>query len=106
MSITYTILNESRIMFYKDDNKVPFLVQTSWPNGQKWTNFKDIISWAKLKVAELEDQNAPFAPSGPGLIGKNKPNKIDVENAIKSLREAKTYEEYSSAKTALAELYA
>lgn len=105
MSITYTILNESAIMFNKDDNKVPFLVQTSWPNGQKWTNPKDMNSWAKLKVAEIEDENAPLAPAGPGLTGKNKINKNDLENALKALSEANSHESYVSAKAALKDLH-
>jgi hypothetical protein len=105
MSITYTILDEQRILFNKDNNAAPFLVQTTWPNGQPWSNPSEMNSWARLKVAELETEAAPFAPKGPGEVGKNKPTKKSLKSATDALKSAKTLEEHNAAKAALSALY-
>lgn len=106
MSIKYNIIQDGPIVFFKDENHVPFLIQTSYPNGDRWKTLSEMHQWAILKVAEIEDEGAPFAPAGSGISAKNKPNKVDLENAIKAVQDANSFEEYSSAKTSLQELYA
>lgn len=105
MSIKYNVLQDGPVLFFKDDSKVPFLIQTAWPNGQKWNNIKDMYDWAKLKALELEDEDALFAPLGPDEDGKPKPNSTDLENAIKAVQEAENFTDYTAAQKALQDLY-
>lgn len=104
MSITYNIVQDQVILFFKDGNKVPFLIQTSWPNGQPWQGPVEPRTWANLKKAEIEDKNAPFAPIAPGENGKVKPTKTQIEDAFNALKEASNSEEYIFAQKTLQDL--
>lgn len=106
MPITYTILNEGTILFNKEDQSSPFLIQTSWPNGQPWSSLAEMNSWAKFKIAELENETAPLAPKGPGEVGKNKPTNKSLKDTLDAVKLAETLEDYNAAKTALSELHA
>jgi hypothetical protein len=106
MSIKYIAIENGSVLLFKDDSKVPFLVQTSWPSGRPWTSLGEMHFWGKMKVAEFEEENAPYAPSFPGESVKAKPTKDAIENAFSAVRSAETPADRLTALSDLSQLQA
>lgn len=74
MSVRYEIEEGTNaVKVFHDDATVPSLYQPHWPNGESWSGNEEADAWAKLYIASIEDQNAPFAPNARGEEGAPKP---------------------------------
>jgi hypothetical protein len=74
MALRYEIeegTNAVRV-FYPDSD-APSLFQPDWPDQTPWADAAEAEAWAKLYVASVEDEDAPYAPTGPGKAGEPKP---------------------------------
>jgi len=74
MALRYEIeegTNAVRV-FYPDAD-VPSLFQPNWPNQAPWADAAEAEAWAQLYVASVDDEAAPYAPTGPGEAGRAKP---------------------------------
>ena len=60
------ILPDHSIKIFKDEESVPFLHQTCFPNGDVWESAAEAQEWAEMFVETLEDQNALLPPFGRG----------------------------------------
>lgn len=75
---TYKIKTGNIVEIFAEGQKVPFLRQPHYPNGDAWESKAKAEAWAKLYIASIEDKNAPFAPAGKGLAGEPKPTKEQI----------------------------
>jgi len=64
-------------VFY-DDSTVPSLYQPNWPGGEAWADAAEAESWAKLYIASVEDESAPYAPGARGEAGQPKPTPEEI----------------------------
>lgn len=74
MALRYEIeevTNAVRV-FYPDSD-VPSLFQPDWPDMTPWADKAEAEAWAQLYIASIEDESAPYAPTGPGKAGEPKP---------------------------------
>jgi hypothetical protein len=74
MSLRYDVepgTNAVRV-FYPDSD-VASLYQPDYPNGTPWESAEAAEAWVKLYIASVEDEDAPYAPIGPGMAGEPKP---------------------------------
>jgi hypothetical protein len=83
MNIRYEIDTEDRNAVYMWDldnttQTAPFMYQPHYPNGDAWASYEDAENWALLKIAELTDSSAPFAPAGYGLPSQPKPTEEEI----------------------------
>lgn len=73
MNLNYSIDNESfEVNIYMSGTHVPIINQPNWPNGEPWSDFNDANLWAQLCILSIINEEAPFAPAGPGLSGQPK----------------------------------
>lgn len=72
MNLTYTV-NNNTVKIFTDTQIEPVIIQPNWPNGTPWQSDTEAAEWAELCIAAMNDPNAPYAPSGPGLAGQPKP---------------------------------
>lgn len=73
MNLTYLIdSNNFAVKIYSDDRPEPIIYQPDWPNGTAWSSAAEAESWAQLCIQAITDENAPYAPAGPGLAGEPK----------------------------------
>jgi hypothetical protein len=109
MALRYEIeegTNAVRV-FYPDAD-APSLFQPDWPNQTPWTDAAEATAWAQLYIASVEDEDAPFAPNGPGEAGKAKPTpeqRAAIKAAQDQLQAATTPEERQEAQAALRAIY-
>lgn len=86
MQIKYKIEDKTHAVYiYYDGDDVASLYQPHWPNGDAWSSAEEAEEWALLHIASIEDENAPYAPSGlnePG-IAKPTPEEIKEMEIIK-----------------------
>ncbi len=75
-------LNEIRV--YADGEDVPFLFQPDYPDTTPFADRADAEEWLRLYLLSLTDENAPYAPSSPGVAGEPKPTKEELEMRAKS----------------------
>ena len=68
--------NAIRVWYPGSD--APSLFQPDWPNGTPWASREEAQAWADLYVASLEDDDAPYAPHGPGEAGAPKPTAEEI----------------------------
>ena len=87
MTMRYEILENNTVEVFYDDSTVPSLRQPTYPDGSAFADKVDAESWAKLYVASVEDEAAPFAPNTPGQPGAPKPTPEEIE-AMKAEMEA------------------
>lgn len=82
----YEIDNNNAIRMWHDGEEVPFLFQPDYPNGTPFADKADAENWAKAKMTELEDINAPEAPSFPGEEPKKQWRliKLEKDNAMQT----------------------
>jgi hypothetical protein len=82
MSIRYEIEEGTNsVKVFYGDSELPSLYQPHWPNNTPWKNAEEAEDWAKLYVASVEDEDAPFAPNGPGEEAPPRPSK-EIEAKI------------------------
>jgi hypothetical protein len=109
MALRYEIEEVSNAVriFYPDSDE-PSLFQPDWPNQTPWTNAAEAEAWAQLYIASVEDEDAPYAPNGPGEAGKAKPTaeqRAAIKEARDALEAATTPEERETAQAALRAIY-
>lgn len=82
MLIRYEIeeITNSVKVFY-EDSELPSLYQPHWPNNTPWASAEEAEDWAKLYVASLENEDAPFPPNGPREDAPPRPSK-ELERRI------------------------
>lgn len=109
MALRYEIeegTNAVRV-FYPDSD-VASLFQPDWPNQAPWADAAEATAWAQLYIASIEDEDAPYAPNGPGEAGKAKPTaeqRAAIEAAQAQIEAATTPEERQTAQAALRAIY-
>ena len=59
-------------IFYPESD-VAALFQPDYPDQTPWESAAEAEEWAKLYIASIEDENAPYAPIGRGIPGEPKP---------------------------------
>jgi hypothetical protein len=76
----YEIEKETHaVKIFEDNSDVPSIFQPDWPDLTPWANAKEAEKWAKLYIKSIEDESAPFAPSGPKKDGEPKPTPEQIE---------------------------
>lgn len=79
MSVRYEIEEGTNaVKVFYDDSTVPSLFQPNWPNGDAWADAAEADSWAKLYIASVTDENAPYAPNARGEQGAPKPTPEEI----------------------------
>jgi len=74
MKTKYEIEEETNaVKVFYENSDVASLYQPNYPDGSPWADAEDADNWAKLYIASIEDEAAPFAPAGPGMLGEPKP---------------------------------
>ena len=79
MSIRYEIeevTNAVRVFY--DDNDFATLFQPNWPDNEPWADAVEAENWAKLYIASVEDEAAPYAPNKRGEVGRTKPTAEEI----------------------------
>ena len=109
MALRYEIeegTNAVRV-FYPDSD-VASLFQPDWPNQEPWADAAEATAWAQLYIASIEDEDAPYAPNGPGEAGRAKPTaeqRAAITAAQAAVEAATTSEERETAQAALHAIY-
>lgn len=79
MSVRYELEEGTNaVKVFYDDGIVPSLYQPHWPNGDAWTDAAEADAWAKLYLAAVTDEKAPFAPNARGEQGAPKPTPEEI----------------------------
>jgi hypothetical protein len=74
MALRYEIEPETfAVRVYYPDSDAPSLYQPDYPDQTPWESAEEAAAWAELYIASVEDEAAPYAPSGRGLAGEPKP---------------------------------
>ena len=68
-STRYEIDDNNAIRVYINDNTFPSLLQPNWPNGTLWKDRQEAENWAILYIDSITNEEAPYAPNGPGETG-------------------------------------
>lgn len=61
------------VRVYQDGHDIPSLYQPDYPDTTPWESAEEAENWAKLYIASIEDEAAPYAPIGRGIPGEPKP---------------------------------
>lgn len=73
MNLTYTVDPTTfAINIFTEGKEQPIVFQPDWPNGTPWGSSTEAELWAQLCIQAIVDDNAPYAPAGPGLSGEQK----------------------------------
>jgi hypothetical protein len=83
---TYQIGPNNTVLVFVEGQEAPLLAQPGYPNGDAWESTKKAEAWAKLFIASIEDEVAPYAPEGKGLAGKPKPTAEEIAEFEATLR--------------------
>ena len=109
MALRYEIeTGTNAVRVFYPDSDAPSLFQPDWPDQTPWADAAEATAWAQLYIASVEDENAPYAPTGPGVAGKAKPTaeqRAAIEAAQAALKAATTPEERQTAQAALRAIY-
>ena len=74
MALRYEINEETNaVSIFYPDSDAPSLFQPDWPDQTPWRDTAEATAWAELYIASVEDEDAPYAPTGPGVAGEPKP---------------------------------
>ena len=74
INVRYEIVaGTNEVEVFYDDSDVPSLRQPNYPDQTPWADAADAEAWAKLYIASIVDETAPYAPNGPGQEGAPKP---------------------------------
>lgn len=84
MSNRYTVEQEEpyTIEIFYDGSDVPGLRQPFWPNGEPWESAAEAEEWAIQFLDSVENEEAPYAPSGRGEPRMPKPDPNDLGPGI------------------------
>jgi len=82
---TYQIGPNNTVLVFAEGQEAPFLAQAKYPNGDAWESLKKAEAWAKLFIASLEDDAAPYAPEGKGIAGKPKPTPEEIAEQLAAI---------------------
>ena len=109
MALRYEIeAGTNAVRVFYPDSDAPSLFQPDWPNQTPWADAAEAAAWAQLYIASVEDEDAPFAPNGPGEAGRAKPTaeqRAAIEAAQAQIQAATTPEEHQAAQAALRAIY-
>lgn len=83
---TYQIGPNNTVLVFVEGQQAPMLAQPSYPNGDAWEDLDAAKAWAESFILSLTDENAPFAPIGPGVAGKPKPTAEEIAELEARLR--------------------
>lgn len=73
MNLTYTVdPNNYAVRIYVENRDEPIIYQPDWPNATPWSSSTEAELWAQLCIQAIVDNDAPYAPAGPGLPGEPK----------------------------------
>jgi hypothetical protein len=73
MNLSYTVNpNTFAVNIYVEGRSEPVIYQPDWPNSTPWSSLLEAETWAQECIQAILDENAPYAPAGPGLIGEPK----------------------------------
>jgi hypothetical protein len=105
MALRYEIeTGTNAVRVFYPDADAPSLFQPDWPDTTPWTDTAEATAWAQLYIASVEDEDAPYAPTGPGQPAKAKPTpeqRAAIAAAQETLEAATTPEERQAAQAAL-----
>jgi hypothetical protein len=109
MALRYEIeTGTNAVRIFYPDADAPSLFQPDWPDQTPWRDTAEATTWAQLYIASVEDEDAPFAPTGPGEAAKAKPTaeqRAAIEAAQEALEAATTPEERQTAQAARRAIY-
>lgn len=73
MNLNYTVdPNTYAVKIFIEGQTEPIIYQPDWPNSTPWSSESEAALWAQLCIQAIVDDNAPYAPAGPGLAGEPK----------------------------------
>lgn len=79
---TYTIeIDDSSgfaVRLYENGADAPFLYQPHWPSGDLWSSRQEASDWGNAYITSITDENAPYAPGGPGQEPQPKPTPLEI----------------------------
>lgn len=105
MSLRYEIEEETfAVKVFYPDSDVASLYQPNFPDQTPWESSEEAAKWAELYIASIEDESAPYAPIGRGVLGEAKPSAEKIEAlrlATEQIQLAETEEERNAAHEAL-----
>lgn len=79
MSVRYELEEGTNaVKVFYGDSEVPSLYQPHWPNGEIWADAAEADAWAKLYIASVTDESAPYAPNARGEEGAPKPTPEEI----------------------------
>ena len=78
MTVRYEIDSDNAVKVYYGDAEIPSLYQPHWPNGEAWADAAESEDWAKLYLASVTDDAAPYAPGARGEEGRPKPTPEEI----------------------------
>lgn len=78
VNVRYEVLDNNTVGVFYGDSTVPSLRQPHWPNGDAWADAAEAEAWAKLYVASVTDEKAPYAPDARGKQGAAKPTPEEI----------------------------
>ena len=79
MSTRYEIEEGTNaVMVFYGESPQPSLYQPTWPGGNPWADTAEAETWAKLYIASVTDEAAPYAPNHPGEEGAPKPTPEEI----------------------------
>jgi hypothetical protein len=109
MALRYEIeTGTNAVRVFYPDADAPSLFQPDWPDQTPWADAAEATAWAQLYIASVEDEDAPYAPTGPGQPAKAKPTpeqRAAIKAAQEALEAATTPEERQTAQAALRAIY-
>jgi hypothetical protein len=79
---TYQIGPNNTVLVFVEGQQAPMLAQPGYPNGDAWETTKKAEAWAKLYIASITDEEAPYAPAGKGLAGEPKPTPEEIAELL------------------------
>lgn len=84
---TYLVKDDNSVEVFVDGQDAPLLRQPTYPNGEKFDSNEEAEVWAKLYLASLTDENAPYPPLGKDIPGNPKPTKAEQLEKLKKIAE-------------------
>lgn len=73
MNLTYTVDPITfAVNIFEEGKEQAIVFQPDWPNGTSWGSSVEAELWAQLCIQAIVDNDAPYAPAGPGLAGEPK----------------------------------
>ena len=84
---TYTVNDSNTVEVFVEGQEAPMLRQPHYPNQDAFDTKAEAEEWAQLFIAAMENEDAPFAPIGKGILGEPKPTKEQILEQLKTQAE-------------------